>query len=362
MITHAKVRYEDDRKLAVVDIRDIENFHPENAKDFKSKFFYSVKWTDPDGTSDFYRARILALGESEEDLEAEGRGRQRLRFERMAYSPDGEDEDDDVEPERPAKKPSGPKQELLDMLKKKTDDIQQREEAALKKQKKRPTYDDRGGLVTELKYKVQRLEGLVERKCKKIEELRNKNEELVQEAMKLRQLNMRLQEKMLTAIDEGTGYSRASCSTKSGPDHSTREVDIDSMDVIPREKTPPQDDYARKENAMVDIGGGLQINSSAWHHIQGHQKDSLFVKDLLLGIWPKDQLKNRSLQGKRCPRFPDRPAKAPLTPWKVEVMRDCYRRRLQRQGIPETLMPAALKQLNHFVVEKLADLERLAKR
>lgn len=41
---------------------------------------------------------------------------------------------------------------------------------------------------------------------------------------------------------------------------------------------------------------------------------------------------------------------------------DCYRRRLQRQGIPETLMPAALKQLNHFVVEKLADLERLAKR
>ncbi|KAH7969072.1 hypothetical protein HPB52_014325 [Rhipicephalus sanguineus] len=38
------------------------------------------------------------------------------------------------------------------------------------------------------------------------------------------------------------------------------------------------------------------------------------------------------------------------------------RRRLQRQGIPETLMPAALKQLNHFVVEKLADLERLAKR
>ncbi|XP_037506031.2 BEN domain-containing protein 5-like [Rhipicephalus sanguineus] len=94
----------------------------------------------------------------------------------------------------------------------------------------------------------------------------------------------------------------------------------------------------------------------------GPSKDSLFVKDLLLGIWPKDQLKNRSLQGKRCPRFPDRPAKAPLTPWKVEVMRDCYRRRLQRQGIPETLMPAALKQLNHFVVEKLADLERLAKR
>lgn len=48
---------------------------------------------------------------------------------------------------------------------------------------------------------------------------------------------------------------------------------------------------------QVDIGSGLRINSCAWSHIQGHQKDSLFVKDLLLGIWPKEQLKNRSLQG-----------------------------------------------------------------
>nr|XP_037275215.1 BEN domain-containing protein 5-like [Rhipicephalus microplus] len=146
------------------------------------------------------------------------------------------------------------------------------------------------------------------------------------------------------------------------------------MDVIPKEKTSPPDGHTRKENAMVtcisdcawlivqvDIGSGLQINSRAWKHIQGHQKDSLFVKDLLLGIWPKKQLKNRSLQEKRCPRFPDRPAKTPLTPWKVEVMRDCYRWRLQCQGIPENLVPAAVEQLNHFVVEKLAGLERLGK-
>ncbi|KAL1434737.1 hypothetical protein MTO96_011435 [Rhipicephalus appendiculatus] len=124
------------------------------------------------------------------------------------------------------------------------------------------------------------------------------------------------------------------------------------MDLVPRETTPPPDGCPRKENAMVDIGGGLRMNSGACIHIQGHQKDSLFVKDLILGIWPKEQLKNRSLQGKHCPRFLDRPAKTPLTPWKVEV----------HQGIPENLVPAALKQLNHFVLEKLADLERLAKR
>ncbi|KAH8018931.1 hypothetical protein HPB51_014135 [Rhipicephalus microplus] len=137
MITHAKVRYEDDRKLAIVDVGDIENFKPEHAKDFKSKFFYSVKWTDPDGTSDYYRARILALGESEDDLEGEGGSRQRPRFEKMAYSPDGGSEDeDDVQPERPVKKPSGPKQELLDMLKRKKDDICRKEETATKKQKR----------------------------------------------------------------------------------------------------------------------------------------------------------------------------------------------------------------------------------
>ncbi|KAL3228780.1 hypothetical protein MRX96_023682 [Rhipicephalus microplus] len=174
----------------------------------------------------------------------------------MAYSPDGGSEDeDDVQPERPVKKPSGPKQELLDMLKRKKDDICRKEETATKKQKKRETYDDRGSLVR----------------------------------------------KILTALDEGKGNSRAACSIKSKPEHSRMElIDID-MDVIPRETTPPPDDCPRKENATLVM---------------------------------------------------------PCEPFVL----DCYRRRLQRQGIPENLVPAALKQLNHFVVEKLADLERMAKR
>ncbi|KAL3174675.1 hypothetical protein MRX96_011074 [Rhipicephalus microplus] len=217
-------------------------------------------------------------------LGGEGGSRQRPRFEKMAYSPDGGSEDeDDVQPERPVKKPSGPKQELLDMLKRKKDDICRKEETATKKQKKRETYDDRGSLVSELKNKLQRLEQLMDRKSKKIEQLQNKNNTLEKEAMELRRLNVRLQEKILTALDEGKGNSRAACSIKSKPEHSRMElIDID-MDVIPRETTPPPDDCPRKENAT-------------------------------------------------------------------------------RQGIPENLVPAALKQLNHFVVEKLADLERMAKR
>lgn len=78
-------------------------------------------------------------------------------------------------------------------------------EAASKKIKKKRMYDNWGTLVSELKLKVQRLEGLLERKGRKTEELRNKNEELEQEAIKMKQLNMRLQENKLTAIDEGKG-------------------------------------------------------------------------------------------------------------------------------------------------------------
>lgn len=59
MITHAYVRYEDDRRCAVVNIGDVKGFKPDD--DFKTTF-YSVKWTDKHGEAHFYRARILLVG------------------------------------------------------------------------------------------------------------------------------------------------------------------------------------------------------------------------------------------------------------------------------------------------------------
>nr|XP_037281134.1 uncharacterized protein LOC119174364 [Rhipicephalus microplus] len=115
-------------------------------------------------------------------------------------------------------------------------------------------------------------------------------------------------------------------------------------------------------SVQVDIGRGLMVKKGAWEHVQSHHKDSLFVKDLLVTIWSKDNLKERSLHGKHCPRYPNRPRKAPLTPWKLDVMRDCYRARLEHQGVPAGVLPLAVKQMNHFIVEKLSDIEKLAKR
>ncbi|KAL1454699.1 hypothetical protein MTO96_043709 [Rhipicephalus appendiculatus] len=131
----------------------------------------------------------------------------------------------------------------------------------------------------------------------------------------------------------------------------------DPQDPLTERTARPSDQQSDNSEMMVDIGRGLMVKKAAWEYVQCHNKDSLFVKDLLVTVWSKDVLKERSLQGKHCPRFPDRPRKAPLTPWKLDVMRDCYRVRLERQGVPAGVLPLAVKQMNHFIVEKLADIE-----
>ncbi|KAH6931767.1 hypothetical protein HPB50_000360 [Hyalomma asiaticum] len=42
-------------------------------------------------------------------------------------------------------------------------------------------------------------------------------------------------------------------------------------------------------------------------------------------------------------------------------MDKCYRDRLERQGIPAGVVPLAVKQMNHYIVGKLGDIEKLAK-
>lgn len=61
MASHAYVRYEDDKRFAIVSVSDILSFNPEETN-FASNVYW-VKWTgDEDGEEDFYRARILIVG------------------------------------------------------------------------------------------------------------------------------------------------------------------------------------------------------------------------------------------------------------------------------------------------------------
>ncbi|XP_077523104.1 uncharacterized protein LOC144133927 [Amblyomma americanum] len=72
---------------------------------------------------------------------------------------------------------------------------------------------------------------------------------------------------------------------------------------------------------LIDIGKGLKISRPAWERISGLTKDSMFVKELLVMVWSRRELRERSLLGKHCLRFPGRQPKIPLTPWKVAVLR-----------------------------------------
>ncbi|XP_070390944.1 BEN domain-containing protein 5-like [Dermacentor albipictus] len=130
----------------------------------------------------------------------------------------------------------------------------------------------------------------------------------------------------------------------------------------PYRSLSPEKAQAPQLPDITDIGSGLEIASSAWRRIQTNTKDSMFIKDLLTAVWSPAELLGRSLQGKHCPRFPDRPRKEPLSLWKVSVIRECYKERLQKKGLVAELTPGALKQMNRFIVEKISDIERMAKR
>nr|XP_037290423.1 uncharacterized protein LOC119185549 [Rhipicephalus microplus] len=125
MITHVRVRYEDDKKIGTVPIEDVKDFFPRHQQDFKSKSLYLVKWTDDSGDSDYYRARILALGESEDFAETEAR--ERTRIPKRVYSPASSDYENEAESpikeKTKNKTTSGAEARLLQLLKSKKENM-----------------------------------------------------------------------------------------------------------------------------------------------------------------------------------------------------------------------------------------------
>ncbi|CAN7940882.1 unnamed protein product [Ixodes hexagonus] len=96
MITHAYVRYVDDNALEVVSITNIRDFHPSGPKDFSDTVKYNVKWSDQaNEEGEYYKARILLLGVSEEDVRSK-LCNGRLRVRRVIDSSDNSEEDPSV--------------------------------------------------------------------------------------------------------------------------------------------------------------------------------------------------------------------------------------------------------------------------
>ncbi|KAL3217220.1 hypothetical protein MRX96_006120 [Rhipicephalus microplus] len=78
-----------------------------------------VKWTDSTGTCAYYRARILRVGESEQDLK-EIVSRKRVRVRPLIEDSDqASDGDSNVAPSKEQDKPSESRERLLKILQKK---------------------------------------------------------------------------------------------------------------------------------------------------------------------------------------------------------------------------------------------------
>ena len=74
--------------------------------------------------------------------------------------------------------------------------------------------------------------------------------------------------------------------------------------------------------SQISIGAGISLTSIQWDALQCQKKHSLFVKGLAVAVWGTGNLKDRSVEGKVCPRYKStREARAPLSPQKVKAMK-----------------------------------------
>ncbi|CAN8002165.1 unnamed protein product [Ixodes hexagonus] len=201
MITHACVRYEDDHSQATVPVSYIKDFKPNGPSDFDERAKYSVRWTYGDGDSDdddqenYYKARILLLGVSNEDVAAK-MSRKRIRIKKILNSDSSEDEvpERKQEVEKQEKKQMKERQEtsgrtsLLRLLEQKKKKINSANlEHHMERQVERQGQEELESRHAKAKRCINSLE----------KQLAKKEEELA----KVRRLNMRLQDQLLKKIE-----------------------------------------------------------------------------------------------------------------------------------------------------------------
>ncbi|KAG8236270.1 hypothetical protein J437_LFUL016493 [Ladona fulva] len=92
----------------------------------------------------------------------------------------------------------------------------------------------------------------------------------------------------------------------------------------------------------------------------GQAGDSLFVKNLALAIWGAKTLASRSVTGKRCMAIKHSVAKPPLSPKKVEYIKEKFIERI-RQNEPNVSMLELSRRVGKirvYIADKIATLNR----
>ncbi|KAJ8017712.1 BEN domain-containing protein 5 [Holothuria leucospilota] len=370
----ALVRFLMDNVKDIVPISYIKNFKPKSLTDFEPGKVYLVKWEDAGhpGEEDYYKGNILILDDSKEKVQERSQS-SRLKLPKVI--------DTSVEENSSSEEEAEKAQEMVTKEKKqktKEKDISRQSSLrailseSLSKKQQNPLFHEGSqnprscSECKELQKSVATQKRSLDELQLKVKRLKQDREEYVASLGQYKKLNQRLQAKLLEFLEQ-PGSSKKSPTVVS--------VALDKQKAVEQKVSPAKAKDGTKitdgesetklyseQDGKVFLGGDIWLTTAKWHAVDSQKRHSIFVKSLLTAVWGTDNLKDRSIGGKVCPRFSgERDAKRPLSPAKLKIVKECFIHRLRQRGLStEAVMYEDLR-FNKYVSEKLQDIARKPK-
>ncbi|XP_071455381.1 BEN domain-containing protein 5-like [Hetaerina americana] len=151
----------------------------------------------------------------------------------------------------------------------------------------------------------------------------------------------------------------------SNPDEEVRDVpeDVDMkghsmfMEFVPH--TEPVCEISQNDDSNSSILSEEKLKAASCVR-SGQAGDSLFVKNLALAIWGPETLSCRSVTGKRCTAIQDSVPKPPLSPRKLDYIKEKFIQRIQHNepnATQDEICKRAQK-IRIYLADKIATLNR----
>ncbi|KAJ8049661.1 BEN domain-containing protein 5 [Holothuria leucospilota] len=327
----AYVRFLYDNERTIVPVSDIKHFKPKNEEDFEATKAYMVKWHNPNEAAEdcgSYKAQIIRLGPTVDALKSR-LGESRVKFPKIwdtsVEESSSEDENDE------------------------NDSIKEDEKEEVNRERKADS---------------------------EVEDVKEMYKLLEDEYKQCRELNRNLQKVLIDSVSPKSSH-KGKATPKSSPPKvgssskassevtavspNTPKCPIDTNELIVEEDEVQEGEdegpLYSEQDGKIAIGGGIKLKKEQWEVLGCQKKPSLFVKNLAVSVWGSDVLRNRSVDGKICPRYKTAPRK-PLTPTKIDAVRKCFRRHMQQQGLSDEELKTEEGKMKKYINEKIQDINR----
>ncbi|KAG8182606.1 hypothetical protein JTE90_021742 [Oedothorax gibbosus] len=86
--------------------------------------------------------------------------------------------------------------------------------------------------------------------------------------------------------------------------------------------------------------------------------DSLYIKNLAVVVWGKQELANRSVCGFWCNAKKEYVARKALTPEKLDFIKDKFKERISAEGVGDSELEKRMSKMNKFICKKIITLNR----